>query len=212
MELTQRQKEFDEAISRITPEWRLNWCENRVCACMGGVNCSGGLRGKFTREDWLDWKRRHKPKRQPPYFYVGGTAETYDKDSFVAALMGVKGPLPKDMDQKTLRKYIIDNREKDDDDDLYPEEQEWVMNTTNLLNVPLETPFIATFHPLSQFGLPEMPVDVCEIEILTHSATKKAIYADIKHSGKRTKISKWILETEFVNYTFIDYVHPIEQE
>lgn len=66
--MSTEQSSFEEAILAIPESWRYRWCNAgpSPCACMGGANCSGGLRGKgFTQEQWQEWVSKN-PDPNPP--------------------------------------------------------------------------------------------------------------------------------------------------
>lgn len=72
------QPSFEEAILAVPESWRYRWCSSGPCACMGGANCSGGLRGLgFTFEQWQEWVAKN-PDPNPP--------KPFDEDAFRKAL------------------------------------------------------------------------------------------------------------------------------
>lgn len=47
---------IDAFMENMPKDWRYRWCESKRCYCLGGANCSGGLRARgFTKEDWQKW-------------------------------------------------------------------------------------------------------------------------------------------------------------
>lgn len=72
------QPSFEEAILAMPEHWRYRWCSSGPCACMGGANCSGGLRAKgFTFEQWQEWVNEN-PDPNPP--------KPFDEEAFRKAL------------------------------------------------------------------------------------------------------------------------------
>lgn len=60
-------KQVDNIMEDIPEEWKHRWCKATICACLGGVNCSGGARAKgMTYEDYLAWCARN-----PAYIWKG---------------------------------------------------------------------------------------------------------------------------------------------
>lgn len=61
--MTERAELFNSIIDKMPEEWRNRWCEATVCACAGAANCGGLSEAGFTKQDWLEWKRREDLKR-----------------------------------------------------------------------------------------------------------------------------------------------------
>lgn len=47
-------EEIKQKLREMPEEWRNNWCSSNMCACSGAANCSGGLGGKCTKEEWKE--------------------------------------------------------------------------------------------------------------------------------------------------------------
>ena len=44
-------------------DWRYNWCESEICACVGCVNVSGKLIEQgYTKKDWEEWVKENPKK------------------------------------------------------------------------------------------------------------------------------------------------------
>lgn len=58
--------DIDKFMLSIPVNWRYRWCENNVCGCMGGVNCSGNIqRNGFSKAEWQEWVGRNPEIKSP---------------------------------------------------------------------------------------------------------------------------------------------------
>lgn len=66
----ERLAELNEAMQHVNPDWRYRWCENKICGCMGGANCSGRLSPRFTKDEWKEWVELNPPKEKGAESFV----------------------------------------------------------------------------------------------------------------------------------------------
>lgn len=50
-----KDKNIDELMNKMPPEWKNRWCESPCCGCMGCANRSGG----YSRQEWKDYLKRN---------------------------------------------------------------------------------------------------------------------------------------------------------
>ena len=56
-----REEEVDHIMAGVKPDWRLRWCENPLCGCMGCANRAGGA--AISKREWKEWKNRNYPEQ-----------------------------------------------------------------------------------------------------------------------------------------------------